>query len=312
MNILITGGAGFIGLNLINSLKISGGYQIKVLDDFSLGSRAYLKEFDVEIIEGDVRSEAAVDQAMEGVDAVVHLAADTRVIESIENPDHNFKVNVDGTYNLLRSARSNNVKSFIFASTGGAILGNAQPPIHEQMLPKPISPYGASKLSGEAYCSAFSGSYGLKTVCLRFSNVYGPRSYHKGSVVAHFLKSIMAEKDLVIYGDGTQTRDYVYVGDICDGIIKALENEESGVYQLGTGIPTTINDLIQLIRETVKDDYPVKVCYADFRDGEVINSWCDIRKAQEKLDFIPAMSLNDGIKCTYEWFRENTKLLITE
>jgi UDP-glucose 4-epimerase len=298
-------------LNLIAFLRSTADHQISVLDDFSLGNKAHLREFDLDIFEGDIQDEGLALQATKGADAVIHLGADTRVMESIGNPSHNFNTNVCGTFNLLRCARTQNVKHFIFASTGGAILGNAVAPVHENMLPRPISPYGASKLSGEAYCSAFTGAYGLKTVCLRFSNVYGPRSYHKGSVVAHFLKSIIAEKELTVYGDGTQTRDYVYVDDICDGIVKALRADKSGVYQLGTGVPTTINDLIQLIQNTVGEVYPIKVRYEGFREGEVRNTWCDIRKARGELGYASKTVLKDGIKRTYEWFCDHLKLLRT-
>jgi len=309
MNVLVTGGAGFIGLNLIAYLRSKGGYTLKVLDDFSLGQKEYLDEFDVEVFEGDILDEALVSKAMQGVQAVVHLAADTRVIESIENPAHNFRTNVNGTFNILQSAKARGIKNFVFASTGGAILGNAVPPVNESMLPKPISPYGASKLAGEGYCSAFTGAYGVKTVSLRFSNVYGPRSYHKGSVVAHFYKSIIAGKGLTVYGDGTQTRDYVHVDDIASGIENALKAKESGVYQLGTGVPTTINELLKLIKATVGGDYPVNVRYADFRDGEVRQSWCDIRRAKEGLGYGPKTALAEGLKNTYQWFAGHSALL---
>ena len=149
------------------------------------------------------------------------------------------------------------------ASTGGAIVGEASPPVHEKMVPRPISPYGASKLCGEAYCSAFAGSYGMKTVCLRFSNVYGPRSYHKGSVIAHFYKQILKRIPLIIYGNGGQTRDFIYVDDLCGVIQKALFVQYGGEsYQLGTGVETSINELVELIKHCVRNSYSFEIEYA--------------------------------------------------
>ena len=162
--------------------------------------------------------------ALRRVDAVVHLAADTRVIDSIADPTRNFDVNVAGTFGLLNLMREVGVPRLVNASTGGAILGEAPPPVHEEMAPRPASPYGAAKASAEAYCSAFAASYGLDAVSLRFSNVYGPLSFHKGSVVAAFMRRILDDQPLVVYGDGSQTRDYVFVEDLCDGIVVALNS----------------------------------------------------------------------------------------
>jgi len=194
MNLLITGGCGFVGVNLIAYFREHTSEHIVVLDNLVTGRAELLSEFDVEFVEGDIRDAAVVDRLMSRVDGVIHLAADTRVIPSIENPDFNFDVNVQGTYNLLTYARNRNVERFVFASTGGAIVGDVTPPVREDIVPRPISPYGASKLCGEGYCSAFAGSYGMKTVSLRFSNVYGPRSFHKGSVVALFYKQILKDE----------------------------------------------------------------------------------------------------------------------
>ena len=306
MNILITGGCGFIGLNLILYLKEKAQHHIIVLDNLVLGKEEYLSGFDVEFIEGDIRDKDAVKAAMKQVDAVVHLAADTRVIPSIENPSFNFDVNVNGTYNLLIQARDNDVDRFIFASTGGAIVGEAIPPVHEGMVPRPLAPYGASKLCGEAYCSAFAGSYGMKTVSLRFSNVYGPRSFHKGSVVAHFYKKILNGKILTIYGDGEQTRDFVHVDNLCEAINSALSIDEGGEsYQLGTGVETSINHLIKLMRDCTGGNYGINAEYVPERKGEVKRNFCDISLARKALGYEPKMELSDGLKRTWQGFTEN-------
>ena len=305
MRILITGGCGFIGANLLASFATAEDLSIRVFDNESLGKHEHISEFGAEFIKGDITDPNAFDQAMKGVDAVVHLAADTRVEDSLADPAHNFLVNVVGTFNLLKSMRAQGVERLVFASSGGTILGEAQCPVHENMLPNPISPYGASKLAGEGYLSAFAGAYGIKACSLRFSNVYGPRSFHKGSVVAKFFKEILAGKTLTIFGDGTQTRDYIYAADLCQGIIKALSLGQTGVFQLGTGRPTTIDQLINQIREIVSPQYPVEVEYTDFRSGEIVNNWCDISKAKEVLGFNPKTGLQDGLNATWQWFQEH-------
>jgi len=301
--LLITGGCGFIGVNLIAALlRQDSNLNIRVYDNETLGTHKNLDEFDVEFIHGDIRDLDLLRRSLNDVDSVVHLAADTRVMDSIKNPLFNFEVNVQGTFGLLHAMRDAGVNSIINASTGGAILGEVPPPVHEGMLPEPHSPYGASKLAVEGYLCAFSHAYGFKATSLRFSNVYGPRSYHKGSVVAHFFKQILAGKDLVVYGDGSQTRDYVFVEDLCQGIIQALQSHLSGVFQLGSGQPTTINQLIELLRGVVGPSHPFRVIYEPFRPGEIVNTWCDIAKAQQGLGFEIRTPLDEGLKKTWSWF----------
>lgn len=302
--ILITGGCGFIGSNLIAYLSKNGGPKVRVFDNESLGKRNHIAEFNVQFTRGDICDAKALRVALKGVDAVVHLAADTRVIDSIENPEHNFYNNVVGTFNLLKCMRKEGVKRLINASTGGAILGPAVPPVNEKMAPNPLSPYGASKLSAEGYCHAFSGAYGFSAISLRFSNAYGPRSFHKGSVVAHFFKQILSGQDLVVYGDGTQIRDYVFVEDLCAGIKQALESEKSGVYQLGTGRPTSINELIRLIKKAVGVTHPFNIHYTDFRPGELRETWCDVSKARRDLNYEPTVELDKGLGWSWEWYKK--------
>ncbi|RIK41240.1 MAG: epimerase, partial [Chloroflexi bacterium] len=198
--ILVTGGAGFIGASLVPML-LGQGYRVRVLDDLSVGSAATLEGLDVELVVGDIRDRAAVDAAVAGMDGVVHLAAHTTVIDSIHDPLHDYAVNVGGTLNLLLACRDQGIGRFVFASSN-APIGENTPPIDESKPARPLSPYGASKLAGEGYCSAFHSSYGLGTVILRFANVYGPRSTHKGSVVAKFIKDALSSGRLTIYGDG--------------------------------------------------------------------------------------------------------------
>lgn len=302
MYVLITGGAGFVGTNLTAHLNRIGGHPVRVIDNESLGKREHLADLDVEFIHGDIRDRDAVDKALDGIDAVVHLAADTRVIDSIEDPRKNFEANVIGTFNVLEAMRARGIGRFVNASTGGAILGEVPPPVHEEMVPHPASPYGASKLAVEGYCSAFSASYGLRSVSLRFSNVYGPRSFHKGSVVAHFFKQIMAGKPLVVYGDGSQVRDYVFIENLCDGIVSALTCDFDGAIQLGSGKPTTLNELIELMRGVVAPA-EFTVDYQDFRAGEIHTTYCDVSRARQVLGFDPAMDLGEGLERTWRWFQ---------
>lgn len=307
--LLITGGCGFVGSNLIAHLNKHDGYEIRVIDDESLGKREYV-DGEFEFIRGDIRDEDVLDKALDGIDAVVHLAADTRVMDSIEDPSHNFSVNVVGTFNLLSHMRKKGVPRIVNASTGGAILGEATPPVHEQMVPKPLAPYGASKLAVEGYCSAFAGSYGLKATSLRFSNIYGCRSFHKGSVVAHFYKNILGGKPLTIYGDGSQKRDYIYADDLCEGIRQAIESDLSGVFQLGTGLPTSLNDLVSAMREVIGTQYDVRVDYEDFRAGEILHTWCDISHARSSLNYNPSTTLLEGLDQTWKWFSDNKSRLV--
>lgn len=302
--VLITGGCGFIGSNLIELLRHQENYEIRVLDNESSGSRHDIEAFDVELISGDLNDATLLERALAGVDIVVHLAADTRVLDSIADPQHNFRTNVLGTFNLLTSMKAAGIKRIVNASTGGAILGEVQPPVHEEMAAAPLAPYGAGKLAAEGYCSAFAGSYGFTATSLRFSNVYGPRSYHKGSVVAHFFKQILAGAELVVYGDGSQTRDYVFVGDLCRGIERAMKSAPAGVFQLGTGVPTTINTLIASIKEVVGDEFPFTVRYEPFRPGELRNTWCDIGKARNAFGYDPKTTVVEGLSQTWGWFRE--------
>ena len=194
----------------------------------------------------------------------------------------------------------------INASTGGAIIGDVPPPVNEEMTPKPSSPYGASKLFAEGYCSAYAQSYGFNTVSLRFSNIYGPYSKNKGSVVAAFLKDIASSRKVTVYGDGSQTRDYLYVEDLASGIVAAIDQQVSGVFQLGSGVGTTINKLISILKEVVDINFDVN--YEKFRQGEILHTYCNISKAKNAFGFDPSIELQTGIEKTYRWFKEQ-KLL---
>ncbi|MEO0991667.1 MAG: GDP-mannose 4,6-dehydratase, partial [Pseudomonadota bacterium] len=260
----------------------------------------HVAPYNVRFVNGDIRDPEALKSVTDGQDVVVHLAADTRVMDSIADPSFNFDCNVIGTFRLLEACRAAGVGSIVAASTGGAILGEVPAPVHEAMVPEPLAPYGASKLAMEGYLSAFGGAYGLKSSALRFSNIYGPRSFHKGSVVAHFYKQILLGKELIVYGDGSQARDFLYVQDLMAGIEQAISTGASGVFQLGSGRPTTVNELIEAMRRVTGRDFDVR--YEDFRAGEIHTTWCDITKARENLGFTPDTNLDSGLAETWAWF----------
>jgi len=297
--ILVTGGLGFIGTNLVPML-LKRGDEVVVFDNLSNPSGDLEIAPPLNLVEGDVRDKEKIYGVTKDCDIVIHLAADTRVVDSIADPVLNFEVNVVGSLNILEGMRRNSVKTIVNASTGGAIIGEATPPVREDMAARPASPYGASKLAAEGYCSAYSQSYGIQAVNLRFSNVYGPHSRNKSSVIAQFIKDVMDRGAVDVYGDGKQTRDYLHVSDLVTGIVNALTSGKSGTYQLGSGKPTSIIELIKILKQTTGENFSVN--FLPFRPGEVKHTYCDISLARNSLDFNPRMSLENGVSDTLRWF----------
>jgi UDP-glucose 4-epimerase len=306
MRVLVTGGAGFIGSNLVEHLSAAGSYELVVLDNLSAGQSARRLPPEVEFIHGDFTDGAITANALRGVDAIIHLAALSGVLDSVEDPRPSFEINVAGTFQLLELARRAKVGRIINASTGGALLGKVTPPISESMAPCPLSPYGASKLAAEGYCSAFAGAYNLPCVTLRFSNIYGPRSGHKKSVVAAFIKNVIGRKPLTVFGDGTQKRDFLYVGDLVRGIELALHRDLTGTYQLGAGKPTSLQQLITALRVTTALDFEIR--YEPARSSEVHTTWCDISKAARELGYSAPTDLKEGLRQTWQWFTTNENI----
>lgn len=304
LRVLVTGGAGFVGTNLVALLTGKTDWEVTVLDNEVSASRRNLEPYPVAFLSGDVRDVEAVREAVSGQDVVVHLAADTRVMDSIDDPTLNFDVNAAGTLTLLEACRRANVGRVVAASTGGAILGDAQPPIHEDLPARPLSPYGASKLAMEGYLHAYGGAYGMQTAALRFANVYGPHSGHKGSVIAEFIRRMTAGEEITVFGDGTQTRDYVFVEDLVHGVLQVVENRSTGVFQLGTGTPTSINDLLKLLTDVVGSNASVR--YEPARRGEVRDTWCDVGRAKRTFGFEPRTDLRAGLAATLAWFKEHS------
>jgi UDP-glucose 4-epimerase len=323
-NWLITGGCGFIGTALIKNLMGSGHHRVRVLDNLSVGSRDDLsrvcnfKEISinnlssdptalssdmVQLVVGDIRDPDTCLICARDADVIVHLAANTGVAPSVENPRADMEANVMGTLNLLEAARQKNVKRFVFASSG-APAGEVNPPIHEEIAPHPVSPYGASKLAGEGYCSAYYRTFGIKTVILRFGNVYGSGSSHKSSLVAKFIRQGLEGKTCEIYGDGNQTRDFIYIDDLVEAIRKAAEFESGGeIFQIATSKEHTVNEVAKILQEELgQKGAIVNIAHSSPRKGDVRRNFSNTSKARKFLGWQAEVNLREGIRRTVDWF----------
>ena len=302
--VLITGGCGFIGANLVRYLRERSQWSLRVLDDLRAGKRTHLDDGMAELVVGDASDGETARSALQDVDAVIHLAAQTGVIPSIEDPERDFLGNAAATFSILESCRRMGVERLVFASSGAA-LGDVEPPLHENLVPRPLSPYGAGKLAGEAYCCACAGSFGMHTVALRFANVYGPFSRHKPNAVPLFIARALGGEPLEIYGDGSQTRDFIYVEDLCEGIYRALtaENAAGEVFQLGTGVETSVRRLADTIHDALGG---TEVVFKPARSGEVKRSRVDVSKARSMLSFEASVQLREGVERTAQWFRSSS------
>lgn len=323
MKWLITGGCGFIGTSLINQLVRKEGNEIRVVDNLSIGTKDDLgaickyeelsptvKQFSsprnkVQLIVGDILDEDLALRIVAGMDILVHLAANAGVELSVNNPRGDCLTNVVGTLNYLEAAKCHKIKRFIFASSG-APLGEVNPPIHEEIAPHPVSPYGASKLSGEGYCSAYFYTFGIPTVVLRFGNVYGPGSKRKSSVVAKFIRQALSNEVFQIYGDGQQTRDFIFIDDLIRAIRYAVEIEGIGgnVFQIASNTETTVGELTENLIAILADagirDVMVKQSAA--RLGDVKRNFSDTSKAKKILCWEPKVDLVEGLRRTVAWF----------
>ena len=320
---LITGGCGFIGCNLVRHLLAEGGYQIRVLDNLEAGGPERLEQVGsvveiapeacgahgdtdrIELLKGDILDPETVRASTRACHVVVHLAANTGVAPSVQDPRRDCLVNVIGTLNCLEAARHEGVERFVFASSG-APVGEVEPPVHEEKAPRPVSPYGASKLAGEGYCSAYARSFGLATVALRFGNVYGPYSDGKSSVVAAFIRRALAGEPLEIYGDGSQTRDFIHVDDLVRAIGRAasVPDIDGEIFHIATAQETTVAELAQALIEVLAR-YGLRglqLRNAPPRTGDVRRSFADTSKAAARLGWRAEVSLEEGLAGVVQWF----------
>ena len=304
MNILVTGGAGFIGSHLVRHL-LAKGEQVTALDNLSTGLAENLPP-EAKLVEMDILDEELPKVVAAGAfDAIVHLAAQTMVDTSIKDPLLDTRENLMGTVHVLEAARAANVKRVIFASTA-AVYGDVKEddlPVREAQPTLPLSFYGLSKLSVEKYLEMYEKLYGMEYVVLRFANVYGERQGDggEGGVISIFAKAVAEGRDITIYGDGEQTRDFVYAGDIAEGILAALRTEEvNAAYNLSTQTETSLRELVSLLAEIRGREIVPK--YGAEREGDIYKSMLSNSRARRGLDWQPATTLAEGLRRTYEYF----------
>jgi nucleoside-diphosphate-sugar epimerase len=301
MKVLVTGGAGFIGSHLVERL-LRENHEVRVLDNFSTGRRENLLEFgDVEIIEGDVQSYERAHTAVRGCEVVFHQAALPSVPRSVQDPLTTNAANVIGTLNVLLSARDSDVRRVVFASSSSVYGANRTLPKSEDLPPAPISPYAVSKVAGEGYCQSFSEVYGLETVALRYFNVFGPRQDPRSqyaAVVPKFIAAFLTRERPTVYGDGNQTRDFTYVGNVVEGTLLALDAEgvAGRTFNIACGEQVSINALLDQLRRLTGVDLEAR--YVDSRPGEVMHSHADVSRARRELGYRPTITFEDGLKLT--------------
>jgi nucleoside-diphosphate-sugar epimerase len=305
---LVTGGGGFIGSTLAVAL-CRAGWGVRVLDDFSTGRRPNLDDVagDVEIVDGDLRDPAAVRAAVGGVEVVFHQGAVASVARSIEDPWTSHEVNVSGTLHILLAARDEGVRRVVVASSA-AVYGNAAPPpLHERLVPRPASPYGVTKLAAERYAEAFTRTWDLPTVSLRYLNVFGPRqdpasSY--ASAIPTFITRTLADLAPTVYGDGEQARDFIFVDDVVRANMLAAASPAGAsgrAFNIGRGERRTVNEALSTIRSLVPGDHPAPK-HAAARLGEIRDSWSDVAAAREALGFEAVVPFDEGLRRTIASF----------
>ncbi|MEM7008492.1 MAG: SDR family NAD(P)-dependent oxidoreductase [Thermodesulfobacteriota bacterium] len=302
MKILVTGGAGFIGSWVADGF-VESGHEVVIIDDLSTGVEENLNK-SAHFIKCDIRDKEHVDKIISEFkpDIIDHHAAQIDVRKSVQNPMNDAEINIIGTLNLIEAALKNDVKKFIFASTGGAIYGEPEIiPADEKTYPYPISPYGTSKYAIEKYLGYYNYVHGFKYVALRYANVYGPRQNPHGEagVIAIFSSRILAGKACTIFGDGSQTRDYVYVEDVARANLLSLD-APVGSYNIGTGVESSVNDLISELKKSSGSNFIVE--HGEERPGEVQSISLKADLAENTLGWKPETDLTKGIKKTWDWF----------
>lgn len=298
---LITGGCGFIGSHLAEAL-ISGRNKVRIFDNLSSGYEKNISSIrnKAEFIKADIRDLSAITTAMSGVDYVFHGAALVSVFDSVNRPRDNHDINITGTFNVLAAARDKGVKRVVFASSAAVYGNNPELPKREAMKPEPESPYGIAKVAAEHYLSVFARLYGLETVGLRFFNAYGPRqdpdSLYSG-VISRFVKAVTDGGNPFVFGDGKQTRDFIFVDDVVQACILAMHSTGIGkgdIFNIGSGVKTSLLDLLEVLKELSGKSFDIE--FHEPREGDLKDSCADITLAKQKLLFTPRHNIRTGLK----------------
>lgn len=321
MKILVTGGAGFIGSNIVERLLKNGTEKVRVLDNLSTGFYKNLKEFEnnpaFEFIEGDIRDPDTCLQACEGMDIVSHQAALGSVPRSIKDPIATNSVNITGFLNMLVAARDSHTRRFIYAASSSTYGDSESLPKVEDKIGKPLSPYAVTKYVNELYADVFARTYGMETIGLRYFNVFGPKQDPKGAyaaVIPLFIDAILAEKPPVINGNGEQTRDFTYVDNAVDANLKAMFTDNKAalnqVYNIAFGQRTSLNQLFEMANSI--GGKTISPVYGPERQGDIKDSLADISKARKALGYEPLVSVSEGLQRTFRWFKENMAFIRIE
>ena len=308
---LVTGGAGFIGCNLARYI-LSKGHKVVVLDNFATGKRENIAEIadSIELIEGDIRDRPTVDLAVDGCKAIFHQAALGSVPRSVEDPVTSHDVNVNGTITVLEAARASGIKRVMFAASSSAYGDQIESPKHEGMVPLPISPYAANKVSCEVYMRAYASAFGMETICLRYFNVFGPYQDPFGAyaaVIPAFVSCLLAGKAPQVFGDGEQSRDFCYIDNVCEANWLAANAPadvcDGKVMNIACNHRTSLNEILQQLKSLLKCD--IEAVYSDVRAGDVKHSLADVSLAEKTIGYKPKVFFEEGLNRSIDWYKAN-------
>jgi nucleoside-diphosphate-sugar epimerase len=308
--VLVTGGAGFIGSHIAAALAAKGA-RVRVIDDLSTGHAENLEEIgrQIDFVRASLADEEATRRALEDVELVFHEAAIPSVPRSVDNPRETHLACVDGTFTLLSAARERRVRRVVYAASSSAYGDQPTLPKKEDMRPEPLSPYAVAKLVGEYYCQVFNRVYGLETVSLRYFNVFGPRqdpSSQYSGVISRFISALLGNEQPIIFGDGEQSRDFTYVGNVVEANMRAAETTKGvgQIINIANGERTTLNELLDVLKN-ITGRTEVQAEYRPSRIGDVRHSLADITQARELLGYEPRMGLEEGLRLTMEWWKQS-------
>ncbi len=311
---LVTGGAGFIGSNIVKKILEKGEF-VRVVDNFSTGRKENIEEFfgnkNFEFIEGDLTDLNVCQKAVKDIDFVLHQAAVPSVPRSIENPIVSNNSNINATLNILVAARDAKIKKFVYASSSSIYGDNPELPKKEDFPIRPISPYALTKYAGERYCQIFWQIYKLPTISLRYFNVFGPKQDPKSqyaAVIPNFISAFLKNERPIIYGTGEQSRDFTFVENVVEANILAANSTEGNgeVFNIACGGKTSLNHLVSYLKELTGEN--IESDYQEQRQGDILHSLADISKAEKFIKYVPIVNFKDGLAKTFEWYKQNEKL----